>query len=300
MADRRTVLFLGCNHPQVPYLQEILSRGFRVVGTDRNRDAPGAPLCHRFVEAGYDEIDRLLELARVERVGPDDAVFTASAHFACVAAAAVAAAAGIRWPSRKTVELSMDKIAFYRFLQEQAAPVPPFQVVRRPEELESALSCRLPGKALWLKSDRSKNPNHVFRIPPDGGAPEPPWEKDRYLSRGYVLQEEFEGEPIRVNLFPGGRAVYRFELPPDGIPAKAGPLLDRTEGEHGLRKIVKALGLEERLVKFDLIVRGEAWAVLDIGLDPPARMLADYQARSLDFYRFYVDLHLGIPAGAVR
>ena len=103
---------------------------------------------------------------------------------------------------------------------------------------------------------------------------------NRFLHNGYVLQEEFEGEGVRLNLFHGGRTVYPFDAPTGRSCATAEALLDRT-------------GAQDRLVKFDVLVSGEQWVVLDIGLDPPARMLADYESRSLNFYNFYVDLFLG-------
>jgi hypothetical protein len=294
MGDQRTVLFLGCNDDQVPYLRTILGRGCRVVGVDRNPDAPGASLCHRFVAAGYDQDDRLRAVVEEEDMGREDVVFTAAAHFACQGAASAAKAAGIDWPSREIIDLCMDKIRFYRFLVAQDAPVPRFQVVTSAAELSSAFETWPTGMAAWLKSDCSKNPNYIFRIPPGERSDlAVPWTRDRYLDHGYVLQEEFQGQGVRLNLFPGGRAIYPFDKSEGLSNAAAQASLDRTGAQAGLEKVVEALELQDRLVKFDVLVNGADWVVIDIGLDPPARMLADYEARSLDFYRFYVDLYLG-------
>ena len=76
------ILFLGCNHNQIPYLQELSKRNYRIIGVDLNSNAPGKSYCHSFYNIGYDDNDGLLELGKKENFKSSDKVFTASAQFA--------------------------------------------------------------------------------------------------------------------------------------------------------------------------------------------------------------------------
>ena len=44
MKIKPKVLFLGCNYDEIPYLKTLQERGFHVVATDINPDAPGMKL----------------------------------------------------------------------------------------------------------------------------------------------------------------------------------------------------------------------------------------------------------------
>ena len=64
---KKKVLFIGCNHDQIPYLKKLLDQGYYVIGTDLNGDAPGRHLAHEFVQVSYTEIEKLA--IKVKNVG---------------------------------------------------------------------------------------------------------------------------------------------------------------------------------------------------------------------------------------
>ena len=78
----KKILFLGCNHNQVPYIEELKKMNFYVVGVDGNKNSPGLNLCDSFYNLRYDNYDDLIEVGKKENFTSHDKVFTASAQFA--------------------------------------------------------------------------------------------------------------------------------------------------------------------------------------------------------------------------
>ena len=50
--------------------------------------------------------------------------------------------------------------------------------------------------------------------------------------------------------------------------------------------------LDSWLTKFDIVVNPSGWVALDIGLDPPSRMISDYKKKERDFTKKYISLYL--------
>jgi hypothetical protein len=279
------VLFLGCNENQLPYLRAARAQGFRVVATDRNPMAPGAMLADRFHPVGYACADELVTLARSEGFGPEDRIFTASAHLAYEGAAAVAEALGVTFPSVAAVHTALDKCRFYARLAEAGLPVP-HTLALAPDE-HPALD---PARAYWLKSDYGKSPRYCWRVT-DGRLPERPAGFDAFYRRRFLLQEEVDGRHFRLNLWPGGAAV--FERVARGA-WRARPDLgsEHDAVEARLRGFVASLGMAGWLTKFDLIERAGVHYVLDLGLDPPMRLRRLCEERGIDFAAAYAALYL--------
>ena len=59
-----------------------------------------------------------------------------------------------------------------------------------------------------------------------------------------------------------------------------------------LKQIISSLSLSNWLIKFDIIIDNENWVVLDIGLDPPYRMLKYYIKNNFDFYSNYINQYI--------
>ena len=59
-----------------------------------------------------------------------------------------------------------------------------------------------------------------------------------------------------------------------------------------LKIFCKRIGLESWIVKFDVIDTGDSFATLDIGIDPPSRMVKKYERNGLNFAKFYVEKYL--------
>ncbi len=283
----RQVLVLGCNANQVPYIEAARALGFRVIGTDRNADAPGTALVDAFHPVAYDDVPGLLDAARKEALGPDDRVFTAAAHLAYEGAVEVARAAGIAFPSRDAIHTALDKTRFYPALERVGLRIP--KTVRLRPEDEPELDA---GRAYWLKSDYGKSPRYCWRVT-EGRLPPRPEAFDAFYRAGFLLQEEIVGTHLRVNLWPGDLAV--FERDGEEWHAREG-LPQRVAA--GLRAFVGSLGFGGWLTKFDLIEREGVHYVLDLGLDPPLRLRRACEARGKDFARAYTALYLcGDPAG---
>ncbi|MEW5801187.1 MAG: hypothetical protein AB1847_03685 [bacterium] len=292
------VLFLGCNHDQIPYLQAAQKLGFTVIGTDLNPRAPGAALADRFYRVGYTDTEGLLAAAKNEGFQEKDCVFTAAAHFAYEGASQVADALKIPFISRNTVDICLDKTRYYASFAEHGIPVPPtclFDPAGDGPAGEGASDPARPcvpdpGKVYFLKSDYGKSPSYCYRIK-NGQIPSLPQRFDLFYRRHFLLQEEVEGTHFRVNLYAGQAAVFLKLTDAAALPVRTlGP------GHAGvirkLHGLISSLGLLNVLTKFDLIVNETGWYVIDIGLDPPLRLHLLYEHLGLDlplaYTRFYL------------
>ena len=282
MASARALL-LGCNANQLPYLRAARALGFETIGTDRNADAPGASCVDRFHAVAYDDADGLLAVAHAEGLGPGDRIFTASAHLAYEAAAVVAEARGIRFPSQQAVRTALDKSHFYPALERAGLPVPPTQRLRHEDRPELD-----PDTVYWLKSDFGKSPRYCWRVV-DGALPQRP-EFDAFYRHTFLLQEEVVGTHLRVNLWADQLAVFARDGEVWSARADLGAAHETIS--TGLREFVAELGMAGWLTKFDLIEREGVHYVLDLGLDPPLRLRRACEARGIDFAKAYTALYL--------
>lgn len=275
------VLFLGCNHNQLPYLKAVKSLGFTVIGTDMNPQAPGASLTDRFHVVGYTDPEGLETVARTEGFDSQDRIFTASAQFAWEGAAVVAARLGIAYLSPETVDICLDKSKFYPLLDSLGIPVPSTVLVEANDEpaLES-------DKVYYFKSDYGKSPRYCYRIT-HGKVVERPAVFDRYYRSRFLLQQEVLGLHYRVNLYGDQAAVFLKFTDRCAAPL---PVLGPGHAEviAGLRRVTAKLGLPNILTKFDLIVNENGWFVIDLGLDPPMRLRLLCEHRGIDFPSAYV------------
>lgn len=286
------VLFFGCNDSQIPYLQNLQNRGYYIVATDINNDATGANLADSFYNCGYDNFEGLEKIVDTE--GPDEIkhIFTASAQFSHLGASHVANYLGLRYPKKTDIDICLDKTKFYPLFKRTGISIPNTHYVRDKQELNNFLIKYSNDTSFYLKSDFSKNPNYIYT----GTAEEIMdtqinWEKDRYFREFYVLQTNFKGEGIRLNLFPDGYELYGFEN---------GKFLDKSDWVqfnnfgilNRLLDLKKQLGMDDWLLKFDVLIGLDDYVVLDIGMDPPYRMKKYWESQSKNFIDFYLDLYL--------
>ena len=286
---QRKAFVLGGNYAQVPYIQELKRRGFKVILADKNKDAPGRNIADQFREIGYDQFSELIGYAKDQELCSSDFVFTAAAQFAHPAAAIIASTYSIRYPDADILRECLDKSRFYRAFGAVNIPIPPTSYIRDYEELLNAINRHGREKVFYLKSDMSKNPTYVYKFRGEEVCDYSFfWGRDRYLNEQYILQEEFRGRGIRINICGEYCNAFDFD---------SGQKMERTEledcvGEHRVIEILtdylRLKGLSSWLVKFDVIVTPSEWTALDIGLDPPSRMLRKYQELGLDFFAEYV------------
>jgi len=287
---KKKLLFLGCNYEQIPYLEVLKNQNWEIIGTDLNKNAPGKKLCDKFYDIGYDNLKGLINIGLKEKFSKNDMVFTAAAQFAQKGAANFAEYFKIIFPSEKTIDLCLDKTLYYEYFLQNNIPIPKTWNIKNKNELKNKIKI---SKSEWfyLKSDFSKNPNYVYRfkkldIPWDNFF----WGKDRYLKEYYVLQEEVKGISLRINLFGKRFNVFDF---------LSG---EKTEIHHEniislniiktLKQFIIKQGMQNWLIKFDIILSKNNYVVLDIGMDPPSRMLRESSKNDSNFPEHYINQYL--------
>jgi hypothetical protein len=285
------ILFLGCNDSQVPYLRELQVRGLKIIGTDFNRNPPGREFCDKFYNLSYDDHVALIEAGGNEKFTSNDYVFTASAQFAHRGAAIFAKHFGITYPEVKDIELCLDKTMYYEYFNQNGIPLPETRFVASENELREALANVEQKNRYYLKSDFSKNPNYVY----DFAANEVPWSKifwgrDRYLRSKYILQKEFLGVSLRINIY--GERYNIFDFRENQKTNEYNNTLLNAGVISTLKSLIQNLGMSRWLLKFDVILNGNDYAVLDIGLDPPYRMVHYSASIGINFMEHYLNQYL--------
>ncbi len=279
------VFFLGCNNDQIPYLHAAQKLGFKVIGTDINANAPGAKLVDHFYNVSYTDIDGLKRVAEIEGLSGKDRIFTAAAHFAYEGASKLSATLNISFISPDAVDACIDKTKFYALLKEHNVPVPPTDLYTA-----ASLANLDPHKVYFLKSDYGKSPNYCYRIV-NGQIPSLPKVHDLYYRRHFLIQEEVRGTHYRINLYAEQTCVFLKFSDTAAVPIRVlGP--GHADVISKLRKVISALGLETQFTKFDLIINEEGWNVIDIGLDPPMRLMLLCKYLGIDFPSAYTRYYL--------
>ena len=292
------VLIAGLNYNQMAYVQEIKKKGYFIVGVDKNPNAPAKYLCNIFYNLGYNEVEKLLDMCIKENFNEDDKIFTASLQESYLYLSTVANRLKIKFPSKDSIEVAIDKFKLYPFLKNLNVSCPDTKYVLSSNEMYSSYRNLKEGIYYYLKSDFSKNPNYVYKFAKGRfNIDSINWEKDRYLRKGYVLQEEFKGEKIRINIFGNNFLAYSFsfekkeEIKP--LNGEDTHNLCKLGIIDALIKVTNKLELEEYLVKYDIILNEEGeYVILDIGIDPPYRMRHHYESIGLNFAKMYVEHYL--------
>ena len=296
MKDRKNtkntkILFIGCNYDQLPYLAELKAREYFIVGIDKNPNAPGRNLCNFFYEIGYDEFGAMIEVGETHFFGAKDKVFTAASQFAHKGAASFAAHFGCSYPKVNDVDACLNKVAYYTLFPEIGVPIPLTTFVESQHDLEIALKRFDPDSFCYLKSDFSKSPNYVYRFRvSDFHEQSIFWGRDRYLRECYILQEEFIGQSLRINLYGDRFNVYDFKTGLKAVPFKSE--IDSFGIIGALKKIRSHYGMDRWLLKFDVILNKDQFVVLDIGMDPPFRMNNTSVEQGVNFASHYLNHYL--------
>ena len=287
----RKLLFLGCNHNQVSYLNILRKQNWFIVGVDINSNAPGKKLCDSFYRTGYDNLPELIEIGKKGNFVHKDKIFTAASQFAHKGAAHFASYFNITYPSEKSIDICLDKFSFYRFFQKNDIPTPPTWYLNNEKELRDLIYNFVGRKLFYLKSDYSKNPNYVYQFDSESVPySEICWKHDRYFRKHYILQEEFIGEHLRLNIYGNRYNVFKYHT--NELTQEYHDKLESIGIIKTLKILLNTLGLEKWLVKFDIILFGEKYVVLDIGLDPPFRMKAESKKQKLVFEKYYLEHYL--------
>ena len=289
--NNKRVLFVGCNHDQLPYLEELKARNYFIIGLDKNNNAPGYNLCNKFYNIGYDDIEGMIEIGKAHSFGPDDKIFTAAAQFAHNGASVFASHFGIKYPSQANVVKCLDKVAYYKIFLDIGVPIPNTRFIKDKFELDEAINKSNENSIFYLKSDFSKNPNYVYRFKTsDYKNQNIYWGRDRYLRNHYILQEEFIGPSLRINCYGDRFNVYNFNT---GLKTnKFNQQLVKYDVIKCLQTIMSFFEMRNWLIKFDVIINDTGFVVLDIGMDPPFRMNKSALEHEINFHSHYLDHYL--------
>ena len=283
------LLFLGANEAQVPYLLEAQKRGYSTLVTDLNPEAPGRKHADHFCQTGYDQLGSVLGFAEAHGLCSEDKIFTASAQFAHLAGAYVAAKVGISYPSFDTIATCLDKSRFYPAFEKFDVPHPVTRYVMSQEELVKVVK-EIDG-FIYVKSDFSKNPNYVYRFhSSDIQSSKICWTYNRNFQKFYCVQAEHSGTHLRLNLWRRNFNSFPFKHG-ENLNIKK-ETIERLGVISTLQRFIAAMGLDRFLVKFDIILSNEEYTVLDVGLDPPYRFFRHLRQLGYNVYDLYLSHYL--------
>jgi hypothetical protein len=283
----KKVLFLGLNYKQIPYLKELKHKNYKVIGVDKNLEAPGKGLCEKFYSIGYDEFDKLIELGLKEKFDNNDLIFTASSQFAHLGAAHFAEYFSIDYPPINNIKICLDKTKFYLEFKKLKIPYPDTKYISDKNSLYTILAKLKNKNNYYLKSDFSKNPNYVYKFNiRNVNIDNFNWNKDRYLRNYYVLQEEYIGSHIRINIYGGRYNVYNFH---NNKRYKEFNTYNHSKDIISkLKNYRNKMAMTKWLLKYDVIISTNGYKVLDVGLEPPFRMVNECIEKNINFYKYYI------------
>ena len=281
----KTVLFVGAGRHQRRAILQARERGLRVVGVDRNPDAPGLHVADIAEAVDFTDIDAVTDVARRHHV---DGALTVSADRAVPVVAAVTERLGLPTIGTEVARRMRNKIVMRRILADDGVPQPPFAAVRSLSEGRRALSTV--GLPAVLKPADSGGQRGVFRIDSSD-------DLDAHLHAALAESVEqeciLEGfvEGIEMNgivIARGGEAevvTLSDRLRPPGIgfgvgwihvyPASA--YADQlTLSERVAARCVEALGLRDGIAFPQLIAHPDgSVAVVEVAARIPGGQMAD-------------------------
>jgi hypothetical protein len=283
----KKLIFLGCNNNQIPYLLEAKKLNYFIIGTDINKAAPGKKFVDRFYEVDYENVEALIAIGKKENITHNDQIFTAASQFAYLGASEFAHFFNIAFPTPECINICLDKIRLYEFLKANDIHIPPTKYIYSKNELKNIL---LERKFYFLKSDWSKNPKYIYQIVKNN-IKYINWKKDRYLRKGYVLQPKIEGNHFRINIWNDNYTIF-FKITDNcSFPINSQAFCNSRIIKQ-LKKIVNLLGIQDMLVKFDLVINNDNYYVIDLGIDPPMRMKLWLESLGINFPCHYVKQYL--------
>ena len=278
------LLFLGCNFNQMPYLKIAKDKGYYVVGTDINQQAPGIPYLDKYYQIGYEDVDELVDMGKREHFTASDKVFTASSHFAYIGASIFAQNCNIPFLNPKAVDICLDKTKLYKLFNRHNLDVPEWLVLNeRDNKLESI---NKKWQIFYLKSDYGKSPNYCYRII-DNKIPQLPKEHDRYFRNHFIAQEEIVGNHFRINWVKGD--LFCFFKVSDSIAIPAHFIDFGGAIYKNMTNLIHDLGFQNHLVKFDVIYTAKKCYFIDIGLEPPMRLKLYLRHLGYNFDKLYFE-----------
>lgn len=281
---KKKVLFIGCNFDQINYLEIFKKLNFLVIGTDIRESAPGKQYCDKFYNISYYDYKKFYTILKKEKFSNNDIIFTAASHHAYETISKCYQKLGVNFPNPKNIDICLDKVKFYKFCKSKEISVPRSKYI----DFRGTKKINLQkNKIYFLKSDYGKTPNYCFKIK-NGKIPIIPKE-DKFFRKYFILQEEFKGAHYRINFIKD--KIFTIYKPTENknIFVKSSKLNKKIYKKLSL--INKTLGLNNLITKYDVIVNGDEYVVLDIGLDTPLRLKHLLLSNKINFYDYYVKIY---------
>ena len=194
----------------------------------------------------------------------------------------------------ENIKICLDKKKFYKLFKDLFIPIPITEQVESKEKLFKIFLNKKNNINWYLKSDFGKSPNYIYKINKKNySTTNIFWGKDRYLRDSYLLQEEFLGEHLRINIIRESYCIFKHSNNSILTSEKILKNIFKKNVLQELQKLVCYLGFLNFICKFDIIINEHNWVLLDIGIDPPSRMLKLYLDKNINFYNLYVKQFFG-------
>ena len=280
----KKIIVLGCSKNQIEYLK-VLKKKFKIILLDKNINSPGKKFAYKFFHCGYDNTKKMNDLIQKKLIR-SKYIFSASSHFAYIGLSYLAKKMGIKnFPTKKQISIILDKNKFYDFLIKEGVSIPWTRKIFKKKELIKYKNYQ---NIFFLKSDFGKSPNYIYHGSINYLLKKKiNWIKNDFLKKNYLLQKKFEGKEIRVNIFDK-KSICFYLKNGEKISKIDIKKINELEIFKKLHLLNKKLKIERLLVKYDVIISEKGYAVLDIGLDPPQRMLSYFKKIKKNFYKFYL------------
>ena len=294
MVKSEWIICLGGNDNQIPYIEELKIMGYKIILFDKNQKAPAIPICDLYRKVGYDDFNSLKNIVNKlrEEIYEIKNIFSASSQFSQLGVSFISNHLNLKSASFEKIEICLDKKRFYKLFLELKIPIPITFLVNSKQEIYEKIKntdCNW-----YLKSDYGKSPNYIYKINVKNIDIENIfWGRDRYLRDSYILQKEFFGDHLRINIINQSYLVFSHS---NNKLITSEKYIENILNKNiivELRKLVLRLGFNRYICKFDLIINENSWSLLDIGIDPPSRMLAYYKEKKINFYELYIKHFFG-------
>ena len=285
------VVFFGCNKKQLPYLNEIKKKKYRIILIDKNKKNLGIKIsdnyfCSSYLD--YKKLDKIYDKIKKKKISN---IFTASSQFAHMGASYLAKKLRIPYPSLNSIDICLNKNRFYKIFKKHNLEIPLNIKIKNKQELIKKLKNKNKKIFFYLKSDYGKSPNYLYKGKPNELLKKKiNWKKDQYLKKNYILQKNFSGKNLRINIFKNKHVIYDFYTN-KLLNIDKFPLIKKNNIIKKFINISKYLKMKNWLLKFDLILGTNTYQVLDIGIDPPSRMIKHWKKMNKDFVNFYLSLY---------
>ena len=280
-----TVLFLGASVSQLPAIKQARRSGLRVVAVDGDPAAIGLVEADAEEAVDFTDLDRVIEVARAERV---DAVVAISTDRAVPIAAAVADRLGLPGIGTETAHVMTDKAAMRTRLRRHGVPQPAFEVLT--DHVDPTWQLDAVGIPAVLKPTDSGGQRGVYRIDDRASLAERlPVTLGFSRGRQAILEQYIDGHELNgIVVARAGEPVLltlsdRLRPPGAGFgvgwihlyPSQLDPAHLQKAGDIAIAA-VRALGLRDGIAFPQLLVTDAGDVrVVEVAARVPAGQMAD-------------------------